>query len=90
MQSLTQCSDVSEVELPYAGQQIPLPQSPDSESLEIEPLRELHPCSSSSLFERYLVPTSIINCISEDGHDVYTSTKGPDDLPGLKAWTLVI
>ena len=41
-------------------------------------------------FSDYFVEDSIIQAVADDSVDeMYISTKGPDDLPGLKAWTLV-
>jgi hypothetical protein len=67
------------------------PQTPENESTEIEDHPPLQPSASSQLFQNFFLPTSrsIISSSSENEKTVYFSSMGPDDLPGLKAWTLV-
>jgi hypothetical protein len=68
------------------------PQSPDHESSSLDFHQELtSSSSSSSLLDDYFLPLekSIITTRTENNcTTVYTCSKGPDDLPGLKAWTL--
>jgi hypothetical protein len=67
------------------------PQSPDHESSSLDFHQELTSSSSSSLLDDYFLPLekSIITTRTENNcTTVYTCSKGPDDLPGLKAWTL--
>jgi hypothetical protein len=81
---------------PAHGQITPQPPSPDMESSETESHQVLlnnDNCSSPLLvFDQYFLPlsSSIITSMSENDQIVYTCSKGPDDLPGLKAWTLVV
>lgn len=68
------------------------PQSPDVESSDIDSISStLNHSVSSQLFQKYFISpsTSIISNIIENDQNVYICSKGPDDLPGLKAWTLV-
>jgi hypothetical protein len=79
-------------EVPLANGEItPQPPSPDIESSETDSHPTLTTCSSSQLFDQYFVPLSstIITSKNENDQILYTCAKGPDDLPGLKAWTLV-
>jgi hypothetical protein len=77
------------------------PQSPDHESsyLDSHPSSHDHLSSTSSpptdtqlLLDghSFFLPleTSIITAKTENHETIYTCSKGPDDLPGLKAWTL--
>lgn len=64
------------------------PQSPDHESSSLDFHEDF--TLSSGLLDGYFLPIekSIISLRSENNSTVYTCSKGPDDLPGLKAWTL--